>query len=60
MVKKTEFRLLRGVGHVPMADDPELVSFTIRDFANRAEAADTGLDQHQGSHLDPGEPGSRL
>ncbi len=33
-----EFRLLRGVGHVPMADDPELIGSTVRDFAWRAEA----------------------
>lgn len=34
-----ELRLLQGVGHVPMADNPELIGSAIRDFANRAEAA---------------------
>lgn len=31
-----EFRVLPGVGHVPMYDDPELVASTIRELAARA------------------------
>jgi pimeloyl-ACP methyl ester carboxylesterase len=33
-----EFRVLDGVGHVPMWDDPRLVAETIRAFAERHAA----------------------
>jgi len=32
----SSFRLLQGVGHVPMADDPELVASALLEFAGRA------------------------
>ncbi len=35
-----EFKLLRGVGHVPMADDPELIATTITEFALGVGSAD--------------------
>lgn len=31
---KAEFRLMRGVGHMPMADDPHLIATTISDFVH--------------------------
>ena len=39
-----EWRVLRGVGHVPMYDDPYLVARTIIEFAAAAEAAAAGAD----------------
>jgi pimeloyl-ACP methyl ester carboxylesterase len=38
-----EFRLLEGVGHVPMWDDPRLVVTTIRDFAEHHAAPPKAL-----------------
>ena len=37
------FRVLRDVGHVPMSDDPRLVTDTIVDWIERHRAADTGV-----------------
>ena len=37
-----EFRVLRGLGHVPMWDDPALLARTIGDFAAAAAAAQDG------------------
>ena len=34
-----EFKLMRGIGHTPMWDDPPLIGRTIADFAERAQAA---------------------
>jgi pimeloyl-ACP methyl ester carboxylesterase len=36
LLRGAEWRVLPGVGHVPMADDPELVSRTILDWAQAA------------------------
>ena len=38
VVPKAEFVPLRGVGHVPMYDDPGLVARTVLEFAARVEA----------------------
>ena len=38
-----EFRLLPGVGHVPMADDPALVTHTILEFLRRTVAEPQNL-----------------
>jgi pimeloyl-ACP methyl ester carboxylesterase len=37
MVPEAQWIELKGLGHVPMSDDPELVSRTIADFVARAE-----------------------
>ena len=34
-----EFRVLEGLGHTPMWDDPDLVAATIGDFAEAQSAA---------------------
>jgi pimeloyl-ACP methyl ester carboxylesterase len=39
MVPAAEWLELRGLGHVPMFDDPELIARTITDFAARDRAA---------------------
>jgi pimeloyl-ACP methyl ester carboxylesterase len=36
-----EFRVLDGLGHTPMWDDPDLIAATIGDFADRAQSAAT-------------------
>lgn len=41
-VAGAEWRVLPGVGHVPMYDDPELVARTILEFAAAAQAARAG------------------
>ena len=44
LVPHAEWADLPGLGHVPVADDPELVSRTITDFvrrSSRAESSDT-------------------
>jgi len=38
-IPNVQFRSLPGIGHVPMHDDPELISKLIRDFALQAERA---------------------
>jgi pimeloyl-ACP methyl ester carboxylesterase len=42
LVRGAEWRVLPGVGHVPMADDPELVSRTILEWAAAHERAPVG------------------
>lgn len=37
-----QFRVLRGVGHTPMWDDPQLIASVIADFATAAQAAVDG------------------
>jgi pimeloyl-ACP methyl ester carboxylesterase len=41
LVRGAEWRILPGVGHVPMADDPELVSRTILDWAQAASRSES-------------------
>src|SRR5215213_10395611 len=36
LIPGAELRYLRGIGHVPMSDDPELLAHAITDFAKRA------------------------
>ena len=38
-VPGAEFRVLPGVGHTPMWDDPDLISAVIRDFAQAAQVS---------------------
>jgi pimeloyl-ACP methyl ester carboxylesterase len=33
LIPNCELRYLKGLGHVPMSDDPELLASAIRDFA---------------------------
>ena len=37
-IRGAEFRVLEGLGHTPMWDDPDVVAATIGDFAERAAA----------------------
>ena len=41
LVRGAEWRILPGVGHVPMADDPGLVSRTILDWAQAASRSES-------------------
>jgi pimeloyl-ACP methyl ester carboxylesterase len=38
LLPAAEFRVLPGVGHVPMSDNPDLVARTILDFTERQAA----------------------
>lgn len=42
LIRGAEWRVLPGVGHVPMADDPELVARTILDWAAAHEREQVG------------------
>jgi pimeloyl-ACP methyl ester carboxylesterase len=42
-VPAAEFKLIPGVGHVPMVDDPTLIANTILDFV---DAVDAELKSH--------------
>ena len=37
LIPGSELRYLRGIGHVPMSDDPELLAGAIEEFAGRAK-----------------------
>ena len=39
LIPNCELRYLKGLGHVPMSDDPELLAAAIRDFAGRPAPA---------------------
>jgi pimeloyl-ACP methyl ester carboxylesterase len=45
LVPGAEFRVLEGVGHIPMADDPRLVAETIRATAAKAPSTAPGASQ---------------
>ena len=36
LIADSELRYLKGLGHMPMSDDPELLARAIEDFARRA------------------------
>jgi pimeloyl-ACP methyl ester carboxylesterase len=39
LIRDAELRYLKGLGHVPMSDDPELLARAISEFAARAEVS---------------------
>jgi pimeloyl-ACP methyl ester carboxylesterase len=42
LIPGAELRYLRGLGHVPMTDDPELLTEAVTEFAQRARGAAGG------------------